>query len=60
MLLQGGWGAPDFVQMSHGIDLFRLYVLFFQYKSFDNTLNICFFVTFHLIQVHYIYTYINL
>ena len=43
MLLQGGWGAPDFVQMPRGIDLFHLCVLFLLYKSFDNTLNICFF-----------------
>ena len=42
MLLRGGWGAPDFVQMPRGIDLFCLYVLFSQYKSFDNTLNNCF------------------
>ena len=59
MLLEWGWGAPDFVQRPHGIDLFHLYVLFSQYKSFDNTLNI-FFFKFHLIQVHYIFTYFNL
>ena len=59
MLLEWGWSAPDFVQMPRGIDLFCLYVLFLQYKPFDNTLNICFF-KFHLIQVHYIFTYINL
>ena len=30
--------------MPHGIDLFRFHVCFFlQYKSFDNTPNICFF-----------------
>ena len=43
MFLRGEWGAPDFVQMPRGINLFCLYVLFSQYKSFDDTLNNCFF-----------------